>query len=136
MLIARMYSTFLTRAVRNPNLIENQGWLPFLLAAPDKPAVKFKRKSRLSDVVPNEGLHVHAILFVPKHSRLKESPARHFRRLADFYVKRPLLGLDIKPIKSRPKYVTNYVLKSVARKKVSSDDILILPRARSEIVRP
>jgi hypothetical protein len=132
--VERLYSTFLTRAVRNPNFIENHGWLPFLLAAPDKPAVKFKKKSRLSDVAINDGLHVHAVLFVPENCRLKEPPADHFHRREGMYLQRPVVGLDIQPINSRPKYVTNYVLKSVARGKASLDDILILPRSRSEIV--
>lgn len=126
--VERLYSTFLTRAVRNPNSIENQGSLPILLAAPDMPVVKFKKKSRLSDVQINGGLHAHGILLVPAISRLKEPPVEHFGRREQLYVKRPLLGLDIKPINSTPKYVTDYVLKSVVRGKAHWDDILILPR--------
>src|SRR4051812_36281650 len=40
--VERLYSMFLTRAVRNPNSIKNRGSLPVLIAAPDVPVVKFK----------------------------------------------------------------------------------------------
>src|SRR6185369_12405604 len=69
-------------------------------------------------------------------------------RLCDFQVSRRLLaaapvGLDLvgdlqalaQPISHDPHYVAEYALKSVARGRVSLDDIIVLPRGRRELPR-
>jgi hypothetical protein len=83
--VERVYSTLLTRVVRNPRSPKVKGSLPILIGFPDLPVFKHN-KGRLQDVVINDGLHYHAMVLLPPRSRLKESLERHFERFEDIYL--------------------------------------------------
>jgi hypothetical protein len=86
--VQRVYSTFVTRVVRNPRSEFLKDALPFLITVPDRPVSK-KNKQNLSDLAINGGLHLHGILCVPGNSRLKVDAAAHFNANKALYVKKP-----------------------------------------------
>jgi hypothetical protein len=131
--VERVYSTFVTRAVRKPRLSCCSD-LPLLLAVPDLPVAK-RRKSALSDVSINDGLHVHGIMVVPWNSRLKTDVVAHFRKYEDLYVKNRLLRLDVRAIEHSLGGVTDYAFKSVKKGRCDRDDVLVFPKAHSELRR-
>jgi hypothetical protein len=131
--VERVYSTFVTRAVRKPRLSCCRD-LPLLLAVPDLPVAK-RRKSTLSDVSINDGLHVHGIMVVPWNSRLKTDVVAHFRKYENLYVKKHLLRLDVRPIEHNLIGVTDYAFKSIKMGKCDRDDVLVFPKAHSELLR-
>lgn len=126
--IDRMYRTMLTRVVRRPRHRAALS-LPLLIAAPDLPVGK-KNKSAGALLI-NAGLHAHAALLLPPDSRLDTSLVEHVAAQRRLYVGRFLRSIDVQPIDRDVRRVTNYVLKSV-RRGLPTDDVLILPRARSE----
>src|SRR5215207_6446888 len=60
----RVYSTLLTRVVRDPTAEKNQRQLPIWLRCPDLPVPK-RAKVDISEVTINDGLHMHAIALEP-----------------------------------------------------------------------
>ena len=56
--VERVYSTFITRVVRNPNSEYQKESRPILVAAPDRPVLK-NEKQELRDVKINGGVHMH-----------------------------------------------------------------------------
>jgi hypothetical protein len=110
--VDRVYSTFITRVVRNPNSEYQKGSRPILIAAPDRPVLK-NEKQKLRDVRINGGVHMHGILLVPRQSRLKEGVETHFKRHENRYVRNNLLRLNVQPIQSSPEEVVGYAMKAV-----------------------
>ena len=134
--VERVYSTALTRVVRKPRCEAAQGTLPLWIVCPDLPVPK-RQKQSLRDVIVNDGLHYEAIALIPPGSRLEEGLDVHFRHHQALYVrpKQPLARLRADPIIKDPGYVTEYALKSLSRQRFSLDEVLILPRSRSEFPR-
>jgi hypothetical protein len=120
--VQRVYSTFVTRVVRNPRSLAQKDFLPFLITVPDRPIFK-ENKQKLSDSVINNGLHLHGILCVPWNSHLKGNVADHFDTNNALYVKNRLLRIDVKPIYSAD--VVDYVLKSLKNGNATLDDIRV-----------
>jgi hypothetical protein len=118
--IQRVYSTFVTRVVRNPRSKPNKASLPFLITVPDRPVNKQKHQ-KLPDLKINNGLHLHGILCVPCTSRLKVDVATHFKTNEVVYVKNRLLRIDVKPIYSAD--VVDYAFKSLKSGNATPDDI-------------
>jgi hypothetical protein len=105
-----------------------------LIAAPDGRVCKHK-KQQLSDVTINDGVHMHGILVVPWHSRLKERVETHFKTHSKIYVQNNLLRLNIQPIQSNPENVVDYAMKALKTGTFGCDDIIIFPKADGEIAR-
>jgi hypothetical protein len=132
--VERVYSTSLTRIVRKPRYEAEKGRLPIWLAVPDLPVPK-RQKLSLRDVTVNDGLHYQGVALIPPGSRLKDGLDVHFRHHQALYV-RPehrLTRIHVKPVSHDPDYVTKYVLKSLSRQRFSLDEVLVLPRSRSEL---
>jgi hypothetical protein len=134
----RVYSIFVTHVVRKPTSSASIGRLPILISVPDLPVPKRSKNSKqpLRYVTINDGLHLHAILLVPPHSRLREGVQQHFIDNQRLYVgsHNRLISLDVQPAVTRPGYVTGYALKAVANGRFAYDEVLILPKSRSEIL--
>jgi hypothetical protein len=130
--VTRVYSTLLPRVIRNPRSPFTKDSRPLLLAVFDVPAVKHHHQ-KLQHQEINNGLHMHAILVIPRKSRLKTDVVSHFEEHGDIYVKNRLLRLHVEAIHSRPDTVVDYVFKSIKHGKLDLDDILILPKASSEL---
>src|SRR4051812_540873 len=125
--LERVYGRVLTRIVRKPRCEAHQGKLPIWLACPDLPVPK-RKKQCLPDVTLNDGLHIHALALIPPGSRMNERLDQHFAAQQALYVRRehalarhPLARVHAQPIISDPGYVTEYVLKSLMRGRVSTD---------------
>jgi hypothetical protein len=130
--VVRFYSTLLTRIVRNPHSAFQQSQRPILVAAPDYPVFKHA-KQKMSDIAINDGLHMHAMLAVPWQSRMKEDVISHLQRYTHLYIKDPVKRINISEIEDNIGRVGDYVFKSIKREICSWDDIIVLPKDRSEI---
>ena len=130
----RVYSTFVSRVARRPLSPRSVGSLPIMIAAPDMPVPK-RVKLSADEIALNGGLHLHAILLMPPHSRLRMAADEHFRLNQGLYVRdrSRLDRIDVRPIVHTPERAVDYVLKTLRRGRVAYDDILILPRAVAEI---
>jgi hypothetical protein len=66
---------------------------------------------------------------------LRGSLQRHIADYQELYRGKAGLvrELHVRQIATRPGYVTDYSLKSVKRRRVNDDDIIILPRSKTEI---
>jgi hypothetical protein len=133
--VYRFYATFLTRVVRNPNSVFQLTQRPLLIAVPDYPVPKH-RKQKLSDVTVNDGLHMHGLLVVPWDCRLKEDVVTHLQKHDALYRKAPLRRIDIQPIEEKLGFVVDYVFKSVKKRRVCWDDVILLPKSSSELKGP
>jgi hypothetical protein len=123
--VQRVYSTFVTRVVRNPSSERQKASLPLLITVPDKPVYKLK-KQKLADLKINGGLHLHGILCVPWISRLKVDVPTHFEAKKAVYVKNRLIRIDVEPIYSvRVNHVVDYAFKALKNGNATSDDIQI-----------
>jgi hypothetical protein len=120
--VQRVFSTFVTRVVRNPKSEAQKASLPFLITVPDRPVSK-QNKQNLSDLVINNGLHLHGILCVPRKSRLKVDAADHFDANKALYVRNRLLRIDIKPVYSAD--VVDYAFKALKNGNATPDDIQV-----------
>jgi hypothetical protein len=125
--IDRVYSTLITRVVRNPRSPFQSHLSPILIVVPDFP-VRKRQKQSLNNLSINCGLHMHGILVMPPSSRLKQDVVSHFKEHEPLYVKNRLLRLDVEVIDSNLAYVVDYAFKSVKKHKVDFDDILIFPK--------
>jgi hypothetical protein len=108
--------------------------LPILLGFPDGQIFKLDRP-RLVDVVVNGGLHVHALLILPRVSRLRESAAEHFRQNEAVYVneRSRLQRVHVTPIVADSDFVTDYAMKSLKARRFDGDEIIVLPHSFSEL---
>jgi hypothetical protein len=125
--IERVYSTLITRVVRNPRSPFQSHLSPILIVVPDLP-VRKRQKQPLNNLSINCGLHMHGILVMPPSSRLKQDVVSHFKEHESLYVKNRLLRLDVKPIDSNLPRVVDYVFKAARTYKVTLDDIFIFPK--------
>lgn len=131
--VERIYSLLLTRIVKRPhNTAVSE--MPLLVGCLDWPVNK-SEKIAVSDAQLNDGMHFHANMLVPPNARsmltLNEIVDRH-RHVFEGPGK-PLSKLHVQPIESNARYVFGYGLKSVQRRRLRPDEILILPKAKSEV---
>jgi hypothetical protein len=132
--VERLYSVLVTRVTRRPKYARIDD-LPILIGAIDLPVQKNKPTSAPL-VRTNEGLHFHAILLIPRRSRLKESIAEHFERHSARYTGSGtrIQRIHIKPVIENHARAVDYVLKTITKGRLSYDDaMVILPRARQEL---
>ena len=123
--VQRVYSTFVTRAVRNPKSDSQKSFLPFLITVPDRPIFN-RKKQRQSDVKINDGLHIHGILCVPWKCRLKVDVPTHFAQKKAVYVKNRLLRTHVEAIySSNVANVVDYAFKALKNGNATPDDIQI-----------
>jgi hypothetical protein len=130
--LARWYGRLATRTVRKPR---SPVWAPFLpkgIFVPDLPVSK-RSKLGVYDVSINDGLHMDGIVVANRWARIPETLDVHFKEELGVYLTKKLRHIDVQRITHRPRYVTEYALKSLKRSTSSEDDILVLPRTLSEL---
>ena len=133
----QFYPTLIKHVERWPMKPSRQHNLPILIAVPDLPVAKHSKKLSARDVRINDGLHLHAIIAMPRTLRhyrgcklkklIQENQHRfigHFTSISD---------IDVERIKNRPKYVTGYALKNAKRNPAIMDEILILPKLPEDV---
>jgi hypothetical protein len=132
--VERVYAKSLTRIVRNPTALSAIGKLPVWIVCPDDPVPKHA-KQELRDVTVNDGRHAHGLALMPPNSRLNTGLDEHFELCQSHYVRPgyPLRRLHVEPITNCLEHVTDYAFKSLKRRQVDGDHVLILPRVRSEM---
>jgi hypothetical protein len=135
--VCRVYSQLITRIVRNPNAPSYQQFLPYLMASPDLPVPKRGSKASVRELSINGGLHFHGVLVLPPDDRcrLGRHLIAHLHQYKSTYCPpdHPLLCIDVRSM-STP-MLADYTLKQIKRGNVDYDDLLILPRSRSEVSR-
>ncbi|WP_292532183.1 hypothetical protein [Methylocystis sp.] len=135
--VERVFATFLTRVVRNPTSRRSVGKLPIWIASPDYP-VRKNDKQPVGDFCINDGRHIQGICLMPPKSRLKEPLNEHFEEYATLYVRAPfpLVLIDAEPITKTSGKATDYTLKALKSGRATNDEIVVLPRALTEVSRP
>ena len=132
--IERFYAILLTRVIRNPRQPSKRDKLPRLFAAPDRPVPK-REKQSMEDVVINDGLHCHAVVLIPRKSRLPTGLRRHVNDNIDLYLgsQGKLRRIHVKRIRHGAEKVADYLLKAWRRAPSLSGELLVLPQALSEL---
>jgi hypothetical protein len=132
--IDRVYSILVSRTVRRPRALSSMDMLPILLGCPDLPGAR-ETKASLADITINGGLHIHAVVALPKRTKLGVGLVKHFRRKRFAYVwpHRPLARIDVRRVRGNLEYITDYGLKSFKRGRMGPDHLLIFPKSRSEL---
>ena len=130
--ISTVYGKLANRVVRKPTSVNWAHLLPKGVFFPDVPGYRQSRQ-RLSDVSVNDGVHMHGILFTIETPRFKQPLDLHFRENEQLYVKGNIHRIHVEPITDREKFVVDYAGKAIKRKRFSNDDILIVPKALSEV---
>ncbi len=123
------------RVVRKPRSAKGLKKAPRVFAFVDRPVSKRDRPT-LEDVKINDGLHVHAVVLVPKKSRLQTGLKNHVEerqalylghhgRLRRVHVARIDAGTEAQ--------VVDYTMKTWRGRRMGMDDVLMLPRSASEL---
>ena len=131
--VESFYATLLTRVVRRPRSPSSLDSLPVLVGALDLP-VRKRAKLPLSDWRVNGGLHAHGVLAVPPASRLPGSAGDHVAGSGGLYLQGGITRVDLRPIE--PEHVdrvVRYALKAVLNDRLGDEDLVLLPRALSEL---
>ncbi|WHO78224.1 hypothetical protein [Rhizobium leguminosarum] len=130
--VQRIYSVLLTRLVKRPSSMHMDG-MPLFLGCVDWPVHK-KVKKAIDGIMNNDGMHFGGICLLPPKTRT----AMNLEDVVDG-ARKPIMrtgmltNIHVKPIRDTPRKAAGYVLKSFDRLRIGSDEILILPRAHSEM---
>ncbi|GJE42184.1 hypothetical protein [Methylobacterium soli] len=130
----RAYDWLATRVWRNPRAEAYWDRQPRWILAPDLPVAK-RAKVSVRSLVPNGGLHLQGVAVMPPGSRLTEGLDQHLTHNSARYC-RPgsaLESLYATLITDDLPYVHKYNLKTLERGRAEFDDMLLLPRSRSEV---
>ena len=132
--IERFYATLVTRVVSRPRRVSQMAKLPLLTATPDQPVGKRTSTYSLADIRPNNGLHVHALVTIPHKSRLQENLVEHIQQNEKRYRGNhgKITRIDVRPAVDYGRLV-DYTFKHIKRRTFTLDEILILPKSRSEL---
>ncbi len=130
-----VYARLLTRLIKRPHNTPTEQ-MPFWISCFDWPVNK-REKTALPDILTNDGMHVHAFLMVPPNAKTGD-------RLGDIVARSPksflvgegmsLARLHVEPIEKTAPRAALYTLKQVPRKRMTSADILVLPKSQSELI--
>ena len=130
--LERWYGRLATRTIRKTR---SPVWVPFLpkgIFVPDLPVPK-RSKLGIRDVSINDGLHMHGIVVANRWARIPETLDVYFEENLKTYLTNKLRHIDVQRITHRTEYTTGYGMKGLKRPAFSEDDILVLPRALSEL---
>lgn len=132
--IERFYATLLTNIVRRPRRASQMVNLLQLIAIPDRPVGKRVSTYRLAEARQNDGLHVHALVRMPHKSRLQKDLVEHIHEKEMRYCGNhgKITKIDVRPAVDYGRLV-DYTFKHIKRRTFTLDDILILPKSRSEL---
>jgi hypothetical protein len=128
-------SKLVTKYHRNPRSVAGRECLPRIMLFPDLPVHKRKKKS-IDEICINDGLHYGGIALTAPESRCKQDLHLVIEDDLDKYANDILYGIHVEPITYAEDYVTDYVMKTLKRGRLSWDDRVELPRAVSELPIP
>lgn len=132
--IEKFNSSLITRVRRSPNSKGANDNLPILIGFADLPAIFKNTRKPLVDVVTNDGLHFHAILLIPKKSRIKGSFIDHYEKNKHVYIgDGPLDRIHVLKIKRKTSYIVQYTFKAFKWNRISWDKgFMLFPKSASE----
>ncbi|CAN7472823.1 hypothetical protein [Mesorhizobium caraganae] len=132
--IERTFASVTTRVVRRPNSPSQFKNLPIWICSPDYPVYK-RDKGSFRDNAVNDGLHFHGVGLMPPVSRMTESLEDHIDNYQTMYsgAHRDLFRVHVQAIEDEVAEVAGYALKGIENPRINPDDVLILPRTRSEM---
>ena len=142
--VDRIYSTFVTRVVRDPrrSAFMNKVMQYLRLDYPDdnRPILitcidGFCRKNRRTSIRGsqlNGGILAHGILAVPWQSRLKRPVVEHFEMNKELYQRNRLLRIDVRPIERKLAFTVDYAMKGLKSGNASLDDVSFFPKTLGE----
>jgi hypothetical protein len=123
--IDRFYKVLLWKVVRGPR--RTSGWVtpPFLLAMPDLPVGKRVRTKRLADMCPNQGMHFHALVAVPRNSGLREDLVEHIHQNEEQYrgIHGKIEKIEVRPLDFKNKQ-DDCILRDVKWRRFADNEIL------------
>lgn len=133
--IERFNTVLINRVHQHPNRRSAFGKFPILIGFADLPTIFKTTKKPLVDVVTNDGLHCHAVLLMPKRSRIKGSIIDHIKRNEHAYVGwSGLKRIHTVRIKRKPPRVVHYVFKAFKWGRISWDEgFMLFPKSPSEM---
>lgn len=125
-----MFNKLLTRFFRRPRSKVVKGWLPVGVFMFDMPVRKTnkRRKNVTSQVLVNDGLHVHGIIAAHPFGRIQMSLEKYFVQHQNVFRTPNLSEVDVRQIHESPRKAAGYAVKGLKRFDMSADNILILPR--------
>jgi hypothetical protein len=126
------YSQLCKQVDRHPGRPGRRRYLPHVILFPDLPVLKYRRKSSLSDVRLNGGLHYNGFISISPRTRLKEDFVDHIRRYQSVYAGKTIQRIHVTPITHDANRVTDYTMKTVTRGKLDYDHVIILPKSLNE----
>lgn len=136
--IERLYAKLLNYTFRHPGKVDALE-KPLWIYAHDWPVPKGEgiKRDHLFNIVQNDGLHGHAIALQPPVSRMKKGLQMHVEDNQERIhgAGHAFFQVDVREVEDRPEYVIGYATKSLRRKRMDADEILVLPKARSEVTR-
>lgn len=127
------YSRFCTEFTRNPRAPSQQERLPRLMLFPDRPVWKHRTHSLREVTINAGGLHFNGPMLIPPVSRFRECPIQHIQENQALYAKRGIARIHVKEITHNVARVADYSGKTVKWHRTNEEDILILPKALSEL---
>jgi hypothetical protein len=130
--ISRFYGTLATWIVRKPKSPGCAHLLPRCVFFPDGPCYT-GRKTRLSAVKVNDGLHFHGLILVPSINRLKVHFLQHLHEKKRNYGRGLISLIHAGPATDHFRSLADYSGKAVKRGRTSYDDVLVLPRTGEEL---
>ena len=131
----RLFSAAQMRYVRNSRDVDMiAARAPQFIIFPDYPVGKrAKRNRRLVDPTVNGGgLHLHVICIQPSLSR-KDQTIEGVIKSLDWILKSDMTSIHVQQVTETPGKMSSYMLKGVRRGRFDIDDVLIFPRAISEL---
>jgi hypothetical protein len=132
--IEEFYRQLLSRIIRKPRKADVYTEFPRLLVAPDWP-VNSHLKLTVEESVVNDGKHWHGIFLMPPRSRMLVALHRYLKEHEGKYAgkTKPILRLHAMPIERTERVAIGYALKQVDRGRIGQSEILLLPKAKSEM---
>jgi hypothetical protein len=134
--ISTVFPKIITRVVRRPTSPKWSQHVPIGLFLPDLPVYK-KNREAISHILVNDGLHVHGLVLATTEDRLKTVTIpldSYFHDCWWCYLGHKLHHLDVRQITHDGTYVVDYLGKWITRGVFSTDDILLLPKTRDELL--
>src|SRR3954464_9024200 len=107
--------------------------LPLRRCGPPRSYHHLGIQSEIENPPADSGSAENALM--PPISRLKERLDDHIHDEQPRYVREPLFRVDAKRVTHDPGYVTKYALKALTRLRINPDQLIVLPRALSELTR-
>ncbi|HVV80431.1 MAG TPA: hypothetical protein VHD59_12580 [Pseudolabrys sp.] len=128
----RFYAPLCKQFAHHPEKPSQWEKLPRGMLFADLPVPKRHRDAKMSirDVKINHGgFHMNGVLMTPPVSRFRGKFIAHIRENHGRYTGGGLDRIHIKPLKNRPRRVSRYSTKTIARGGADLDDSMVLPRA-------